>query len=251
MRAFSTRRLRLISGSILFAYLLSHLINHAVGLWSLEMAEAALRHAARFWQGRLVTLVLACAALTHLALALNTVYQRRSWRLPPIEIIRLWAGFMLPLLLIRHAVAARVAYEGFGQTLTYGQTIVSLIVNDAQAWQLGLLAPGWLHGCLGLWLTLRRYEALRRWKSALIALALAVPLASAGGFLSMTAVLKTHPEAGVAAQNRPSSPNTRQEAIQLWHSGLTNGYLLALAGAFLGGLVRNRLTARAQDAAPP
>lgn len=240
MLAFSPRRLRLVSGCVLFAYLFSHLINHALGLWSLAAAESALGIAAAFWQNRVVTLVLASAAATHLALALFTIYQRRSWRLPFIEIIRLWAGFMLPLLLIRHAVAARVSYEGFGVTMTYGQTILSLIANDAQAWQLGLLAPGWLHGCLGLWLTLRRFPALERAKALLVALALAVPLASAGGFLAMNHTLKSQPHLAASVPLSEPHLSARRDVARLWQEGLTKGYCLAIALAFLGGVVRNR-----------
>ena len=45
--------------------------------------------------------------------------------------------------------------------------------------------PGWLHGCLGLWISLRRFEIMQRAKPLLIAFVVIVPVAAALGFLRM------------------------------------------------------------------
>lgn len=37
----SARRVRLATGMVLLAYVLSHLVSHALGLWSLEAMESA------------------------------------------------------------------------------------------------------------------------------------------------------------------------------------------------------------------
>src|SRR5678816_1000018 len=96
----TARRLRLASGLILLTYITLHLTNHALGLWSLELAERALSWSILLWQSIPGTLLLYGSAGVHFALALRTIYQRRSWQLPVTEWVRLWAGFSLPLLLI-------------------------------------------------------------------------------------------------------------------------------------------------------
>src|SRR5438445_3675671 len=97
------RRLQLGSGVVLLIYLFLHLANHALGIWSLELAGRGLALALRLWHSVPGTILLYGSASLHFALALRTVYGRHHWTLPATEWIRLWAGLSLPLLLIRHA----------------------------------------------------------------------------------------------------------------------------------------------------
>lgn len=108
------RRLQLWSGVVLLTYLLMHLTNHALGIWSLELAGRGLEVALRLWRSTPGTIALYGAALAHFSLALRTIYGRRRWVLPAAEWIRLWAGLSLPLLLIRHAVTTRLASGLYG-----------------------------------------------------------------------------------------------------------------------------------------
>lgn len=54
----SVRRLRLASGIVLFIYIFSHLLNHALGLISLNLAERALAIAKDVWYSVPGTLLL-------------------------------------------------------------------------------------------------------------------------------------------------------------------------------------------------
>jgi hypothetical protein len=44
------RRLRLLSGLVMFAYIAIHLANHALGIISLSLAEGGLRLEVAFWR---------------------------------------------------------------------------------------------------------------------------------------------------------------------------------------------------------
>jgi adenylate cyclase len=94
------RRLQLGSGVVLLIYLFLHLVNHALGIWSLDLAGRGLTFALWIWHSVPGTILLYGSALLHFALAVRTIYGRRHWALPPAEWIRLWAGLSLPLLLI-------------------------------------------------------------------------------------------------------------------------------------------------------
>jgi len=48
-----------------------------------------------------------------------------------------------------------------------------------------LLAPGWLHGCLGLWISLRQFHAMQRMRYWLVALVVVIPVLAAAGFIRM------------------------------------------------------------------
>ena len=83
------RSLRLASGLVLFTYITAHLINHALGLVSLKTAEAALEFAVEVWSSPLGTVLLYGAFAIHFVLALWSVYERRTFRLPPLELLRI------------------------------------------------------------------------------------------------------------------------------------------------------------------
>ncbi|POM14150.1 hypothetical protein CSX04_06961 [Burkholderia cepacia] len=152
----TARRLQLGSGILLWLYISIHMVNHALGIWSIDIAERGLHLAIGLWQSLPGTIVLYGAAGLHFALAIRTIYGRRHWSLPPAEWLRLWAGLSLPMLLIRHVVGTRVATSFYGFEPNYERVIVSLLTSGTQGLQIALLAPGWVHGSLGLWFHLRR-----------------------------------------------------------------------------------------------
>jgi adenylate cyclase len=113
------RHLRMGSGLVLFTYITAHLVNHALGLISLNAAEEGLGYAVDVWSSLPGTMLLYGAALIHFLLALWSVYERRTFRLPPAELLRIALGFTLPLILINHFAHTRLAYEVFGLPTDY------------------------------------------------------------------------------------------------------------------------------------
>jgi adenylate cyclase len=225
------RHLRLASGLVMFVYITVHLLNHALGLFSLALAESALRLAIVFWRNPVATFLLYGAAALHFSLALWMLYSRREWRLPWIEILRLAAGFSFPLLLIGHAVTTRLGDTFYDLKPSYASIIANLLGAGTQGLQLALLAPGWLHGCLGLWITLRRFETMQRLKPWLIALVFLIPFLAAAGFVHMAGTV-------IALGPRPpASPEmlAEQASLGVWKDRLINWYLAAIAAAFLLG----------------
>src|SRR5438094_3962380 len=84
--------LRLGSGLILFAYVAAHLANHALGLISVEDAEQGLRVAVAVWHSLPGTVLLYGAAGVHITLAFVSLYERRTLRMPPLELLRIALG---------------------------------------------------------------------------------------------------------------------------------------------------------------
>ena len=103
------RRLRLVSGLIMLAYVTMHLLNHAAGLISLEAMEKMLRCIFLIWTNRPAQLLLYGSFLTHYSLALYALWQRRTLRLRVSELSQIVLGFAIPLLLVRHVVITRVS----------------------------------------------------------------------------------------------------------------------------------------------
>src|SRR6266487_837060 len=82
-----TQRLRLASGLVLFGYVTTHLLNHALGLVSVEAAEAGRTWFVAVWRHPIGTVLLYSSLTCHLALALHAVFARRHLRLPHWELV--------------------------------------------------------------------------------------------------------------------------------------------------------------------
>lgn len=236
------RSLRLASGLVLFFYITAHLVNHSLGLVSLDTAEAGLAIAIEVWSSWPGTVLLYGAAAVHFLLALWSVYERRTFRLPPLELLRIALGFMLPVLLIGHAANTRLAWELFQMPSDYARIVTNLWLADQQGMQLGLLAPGWLHGCLGLHFILNRRPLYRRLRYVLFAFALLLPVFSGLGFIAMGRQLAANPAAAAAALEYLSpTPPAERIALARWHNGLLIGYFAIIGAAFAARAVRNAL----------
>jgi adenylate cyclase len=236
------RNLRMASGLVLFTYITAHLVNHALGLISLNTAEEGLGYAEDVWDSLPGTVLLYGAAGVHFVLALWAIYERRTFRLPPAELLRIAMGFTLPLILINHFVHTRLAYEMFGQPADYTSVIANLWAAESQGMQLGLLAPGWIHGCLGLHFAFSRRPLYRRLRFVLFAIALLLPVFAGFGFIAMGRELRTNAEAAAAAQDFLGPAHAAERAgIARWHNGLLIGYISLIGAAFGARSVRNVL----------
>lgn len=240
------RTVRLASGLVLLTYLFLHLVNHALGIASLDLAEAGLKLAKKIWQSPPGTIALYGAAAVHLALALYTLFERRHWSLPPVEWLRLYAGFSLPVLLIDHGVNTRLGGTLYHYDPVYRNIVASIVTNGNTGWQLALLAPGWLHGCLGVWIGLRRYDWARRLKPLLLAFVIAMPCLSGLGFYRMTEALENDPSGGGAAYYVPSGESgaAMKARLRVLGMDLMVGYVALVAGAVAAGFAQRRLMAR-------
>ena len=181
----SRRDLRLASGLVLFTYVTLHLLCHALGLISLATAEAALHATVLVWQSWPGTALLYGAAAVHVGLALLAIFDRRTLRLPPLQLLRIVLGLLIPATLIGHVVATRYAVYRFGLPPEYSRVVANLWASGAQGLSLGLLAPGWLHGCLGLRFAFGTRAAWQRARPALFGVALLLPVLAALGFVTM------------------------------------------------------------------
>ena len=241
------RTLRMTSGLILFAYIGAHMFNHALGLVSLQAAEAGMEIGVEVWYSRTGTIVLYGAAATHVLLALWAVYERRTFRLPPAELLRIALGFTLPIVLIGHAVSTRIGYELFGLSSDYMRVISNLFASNSEVWQLGVMAPGWLHGCLGLHLAFSRRPLYRRLRYVLFAAALLLPVLSALGFMVMGREITANPKAAAATAEYFSPANTAQrQSLSNWRDGILTAYFCIIGGAFGARELRNFLERRSQ-----
>lgn len=173
---------RLVSGLILFSFVLLHFINHALGHVSVDAMEAMQSWRRGFWRSPPGTVLLYGAFAIHIALALAKLAGRRSWRIPPWEAVQILLGLAIPILLAAHLAATRGlnTASGFDDTYT---TELRLLWPGLAGQQTLLLAVVWVHGCIGLhhWLKTKAwYRPAAPW---LLALAALVPTLATTGWI--------------------------------------------------------------------
>jgi adenylate cyclase len=227
----SRRTLRLASGLTLFAYVTTHLVNHALGLVSLDTAENALRIAVRTWSSVPGTLLLYGAAAIHAGLAFIALYDRRTLRMPAIEIVRYALGFTIPLFVIGHAIATRVAAE-LGASPVYERVVWNIVQSGIEWRQLALLLLVWVHASIGLYLWLHHRRWFARWSHVLFALVCLVPTLAMLGFFAMTRELAAQAESP-AFRNAQELYATELDAAQREAlEGLRDRWLYGYAALF-------------------
>jgi adenylate cyclase len=174
----NVRRVRIVTGLVLFTYLTTHLLNHSLGLISLEAMEAGRLWFLALWRNPLGTAAFYGALLTHFALALYAIYQRRHLRIPLAEALQLALGLCIPLILATHFVGTRLAYESYGIQDLYAKVVLGFWRQNPALGlrQAALVLIAWTHGSIGLyfWLRLRPWFPL--FAPALYAVALLLPL---------------------------------------------------------------------------
>ena len=67
IRGISIRQVRLTCGAVLFTYLVSHFLNHALGNISMDALAAGVYYHTAFWRFLPVAIIFYAAALTHAA----------------------------------------------------------------------------------------------------------------------------------------------------------------------------------------
>jgi adenylate cyclase len=225
VRGIGIRQVRIACGLILFAYLLSHFANHALGNVSYAAMVAGLDYHMAFWRNPLVTVVFYAAALTHWSLGLWALYERRHFRYRAPEFTQLLLGLSIPFLLVAHFVGVRLGSRLFDRDQYYAQVFIAYWVHRPyMEWvQFALLVVAWVHGCIGLyfWLRLKRFFA-RAGPYLLVAAALVPTLALLGLIQGAREVLQLSAQpdwyaANLAPQRLGTPPQRAMlDAIIVW-----------------------------------
>ena len=179
------RNLRLVSGLVLMAFVISHLVNLSLGLHSLAAMGAWRPVLLDPWRGVWGATALTGAAVVHTVLGLVAIATRRSLAMTRTDKVQLLLGLLTPPMLITHVVATHIAAE-FGKDFqfVYGQ-MLAVYWSFAPRYafqQLFVVMIVWVHGALGLysWLVLK--PVWRRIGGLVLPVLFAIPVVALLGF---------------------------------------------------------------------
>ena len=180
------RGLRLGTGLILFSYVVTHLINHSLGLISLEAMEAGRGYFLLAWRNPVGSVLLIGSLLLHMMLALDAVYRRRRLKMSIGEALQLILGFAAPILLVSHILGTRAALQLYGTDDTYAYVLLAIWVDDPTHGirQTTATIIIWIHACIGIYYWLRLKQWFARALAWLYGLALLIPVLGLLGFVN-------------------------------------------------------------------
>ena len=177
LRGIGARQVRLVCGLVVFSYVTSHFLNHALGNISVEAMEIGVHYHTAFWQFLPVAVAFYTAALTHTGLGIWAFYQRREFRWRAIEPLQLALGLSIPLLIMFHVIGVRLGVTLFGHQKLYPQELYTFwVARPDRGLQIAIvLVVAWVHGCIGLHFWLRMKNFYRRAAPFLLAAAVLLP----------------------------------------------------------------------------
>jgi adenylate cyclase len=247
----TSRQLRLASALVLVTYLVTHLLNHSLGLVSVNAAEEGRWWFVALWRNPVGTVALYTALLVHPILGFVALYRRRTLRLPAAEAWQLLLGLGIPLLLVGHVLGTRVAHSFYGRedAYTWHAFFLWTLRPDLAVKQTTLMLVVWAHACIGLhyWLRLRAWYP--RTLPLAYAIALLLPALALGGFTQMGREVTawTLPEdvdrraLALAAARLSPAAQARLAGIEWLVYGI---FAVALGGVLLARGVRSLRAAR-------
>jgi adenylate cyclase len=240
------RRTRLTTGLVLLTYLSTHLLNHALGLISLDAMNDGRVWFLALWRNPAGTALLYTSLLTHFSLALWSLYQRRHLRIPLWEALQLTLGLSIPPLLSLHFVGTRMQHEWFGVDDSYSLLVLTLW--HAQPWdglkQATLITVAWLHGCIGFHFWLRLRPWYRRAAPTFLGCALLLPVLGLLGFTQagheVDSLVARNPDwiAQVVQQSKVP-PRSQRESLYRLDDAIVATYVLAVILTLLARIARD------------
>ncbi|MEZ5775490.1 MAG: adenylate/guanylate cyclase domain-containing protein [Hyphomicrobiaceae bacterium] len=248
------QRLRLLTGLVLFAFVLTHFLNHALALYSIDLAERVEDWRVAITRSLPGSILLIAAVLLHPPLGILRFLKRGTLRMPPWEALQIASGLAIPVLLIPHIVGSRIAHILFGVHDDYFYMLAGLWPHFALDQGLLLLVV-WAHGCMGLHFWLRLTAWYRRVFPIALTLASMIPVVALAGFASggreVHDLISDHEELATLMQES-KWPNQQQtgvlldavEDLRMAYLGII-GLAVGIVAFRIGhGLVRRRVSIR-------
>jgi len=179
-------RARLVSALVMLSFVICHFTAHAFLLVSIDAGNEALTLLLAPWLTPIGTTILATAAAVHYANALWSIYIRRWLRLSAWEWWQLGLGLAASLLITKHVIATRFAYELLGVGSDYNsvllvQWVISPWLGVVQA---AALLAVWTHACIGIHFWLRTKPWFPDWRPLFVIVGILLPTLALAGYAS-------------------------------------------------------------------
>ena len=183
--ALIVRHFRTISGCILFFYVFTHLLNHSLGLISLDTMEQGRTIFLRFWRHDILFYLLYGALSIHFLLGIYALSRRRSFQMSRKDWIRNFCAILIPFFLASHLSVTLWGSRFLGLNDSYTFMIISTYIFDPAGYIiLGLmLLVVWTHGSIGIIGLIEFREFYSNHRGLFHGVIFGLPLLAYGGYI--------------------------------------------------------------------
>lgn len=249
IHGIGVRQIRLASALVLFAYLVSHFLNHALGNISLGALAAGLVVHQTFWQFPPIAVTFYAAAAVHTGLGIWALYERRQYHWKTVEPLQLVLGLSIPVLVVAHVVGIRLGQILFDQQRGYEQVFFAYwVAAPFKMWLMYLvMVTSWIHGCIGLYFWLRLKPFYKRAAPFLLGAAVLLPTLGLLGLYQGGRTVVRDSDAADWRQQNLSAEHTSTPSQQGTIDGITGNLMfgyLALLGLALAARGARAIAAR-------
>ena len=222
-------KLRRYTGWILYFYAFTHLLNHAMGIFGLQVLEQSREIFVSFWRLPVLEWLVIFCLILHFLLVLARIFRAKTFKgKTGAEWTQVILGLLIPDLMIHHIFETKMAGKFFDTADSY--TYYLYWTPDYYPILFILVvAIIWAHGSIGVRLYLQQKSWYRRWGPWLAGIAVGLPVAALFGIFSAEREverLSTDP-AWVSALEQENNPNGVD--LLAWHGGweyeVSFGYL--------------------------
>ena len=156
---FSTiiRKIRIISGAILFAYVIMHLLNHSINIFSIDLADAV--RSSYFhpvWQNPVGLVLLYGSFVAHMILGFSSILTRKSFKMKAKDWIQIIFPVLALLFLLQHIAISFIITKIFGGEETYSVFFAAMNTETPSDLIVGAILFSlmtifiWVHGAIGI-----------------------------------------------------------------------------------------------------
>ena len=185
------RRARMYSGLVIFLYVTVHLVNHSMGLISLEVMEGLRQRVSAFNRNIVVSLTLYGALLVHTLLGFHHLLTRRSFKMSAKDWTQLVTSFALPLVLLPHMFASGYTPR-FKDAQTSYKVVLDGTLEDGGIYFMGLFVIFvWVHGIIGITSMIKFHPVYQKYKNAFLVVSWLLPILAVLGAVTASKELAT------------------------------------------------------------
>ena len=184
------RDIRLATGLVLLVFVTTHLANHALGIFGLDVLNAVQDWRWSMWHDQPGAALLYGSFVIHSLLGVKRIVARRTWRMPLAEAAQLVLALLIPILLVGHFVGTRLLNDLYDAHEYYDQ-ILSRIWPKSSIAQSLLVVVVWTHAMLGMQSALSTKPWWPKWREVALVVAFLLPLLSLSGFVAAARAVAT------------------------------------------------------------
>ena len=180
------RYLRIVSGSLLFFYVVTHLSNHSLGIISIDAMEYGRSFFLTFWRNYFVSIILYSALAIHLLLGIYALARRKNIKLTAKEWTRNISAVLIPFFLAGHLSITLYGSRWEGLIDNYSFMVVSTWVFDFAGviFLILMLILVWVHGVIGIHGLLEFRSFYIKYKRLIFSIYFIIPSLAIIGYVS-------------------------------------------------------------------